>query len=107
MFVLRKYYNFNNSQNKTSNISARKNKLKARITNIDEKIIYRTNSSIRLNAGDKLDIPNSQKGNIFYLSVAGGFRIQEVLGSYSYHQPSNITNSLKVSNGDMIKLKII
>ena len=73
---------------------------------VNENFIYRTNSSIRLNAGDKLDIPNSQKGNIFYLSVAGGFRIQEVLGSYSYHQPSDITNSLKLSNGDMIKLKI-
>ena len=27
----------NNSQNRTSNVSARKNKLKTRITNIDEK----------------------------------------------------------------------
>jgi len=73
------------------------------IFSVNDNFIYQTNSSIKMNYGDKLDIPFSNKGNIFYLSVSGGFRIHKVLNSYSYHQPSDITNELKISNGDIIK----
>ena len=71
---------------------------------VNNSFIYKTNSSIKLKSGDKLDIPIPQKGNIFYLSVSGGFKIDKILDSYSYHQPSNITNNFKISSGDEIEL---
>ncbi|MEC7837405.1 MAG: biotin-dependent carboxyltransferase family protein [Chloroflexota bacterium] len=74
------------------------------IFSVNDNFIYQTNSSIKMNIGDKLDIPFSNKGNLFYLSVSGGFKINKVMNSYSYHQPSNITDELKISNGDIVKL---
>jgi antagonist of KipI len=74
------------------------------IFSVNDNYIYQTNSSIKINSGDRLDIPLSKKGNIFYISVSGGFKINKIMDSYSYHQPSTITNDLKISNGDLIKL---
>ena len=71
---------------------------------VNNHFIYKTNSSIKLKSGDKLDIPYPKKGNLFYLSVSGGFMIDKILGSFSYHQPSNITNALKISSGDEIHI---
>jgi|TARA_B110000263_G_scaffold248698_1_gene264222 antagonist of KipI len=59
----------------------------------------RINSSINLKKNDTLFIPPNNNGNVFYLSVSGGFKLQEILGSYSYHQPSDITNDLKIISG--------
>ena len=72
---------------------------------INNNYIYKTNSSFKVMSGDKLEIPFPQNGNIFYLSVSGGFNIDKILGSYSYHQPSSITNNLRISSGDEIHVK--
>tara|TARA_B110001454_G_scaffold67148_2_gene65401 strand:- start:294 stop:1334 length:1041 start_codon:yes stop_codon:yes gene_type:complete len=68
------------------------------IVNENKKI--KTNSSINLKKNDTLFIPPNKNGNIFYLSVSGGFKLENVLGSYSYHQPSDITNDLKIVSGN-------
>lgn len=63
------------------------------------------NSSIKVNKNDVLTIPSNENGNVFYFSIAGGFDIEEIIGSYSYHQPSNITDKLKISSGQNYLMK--
>jgi len=73
------------------------------IVNNNKKI--KTNSSINLKKNDTLFIPPNKNGNVFYLSVSGGFKLKNVLGSYSYHQPSDITNDLKIISGSKYVFK--
>tara|TARA_B110000438_G_scaffold277196_1_gene299613 strand:+ start:11137 stop:12177 length:1041 start_codon:yes stop_codon:yes gene_type:complete len=63
---------------------------------VNEKRKIKINSSVNLKKNDTLFIPPNNNGNIFYLSVSGGFKLEKILGSYSYHQPSDITNDLKI-----------
>ena len=49
-----------------------------------------------MHAGDELVIRETKNGQIVYLSVAGGFTEQEVLGSCSDYRPANIGRELVV-----------
>ena len=72
------------------------------IFSINNNFVYQTNSSISVSKGDELFLPYTSKGNIYYLSISGGYEIKDILNSKSYHQPSNITEKLKISAGDKI-----
>ena len=63
------------------------------------------NSSIRIKKNDTLYIPENKHGNIFYFSISGGFNVGNIMNSVSFHQPSNITNDLKVNIGDILHMK--
>ena len=66
---------------------------------VNENKKFKINSSVNLKKNDTLFIPPNKNGNIFYFSVSGGFKIKKILGSYSYHQPSDITDNLKIISG--------
>ncbi|MQF97716.1 MAG: hypothetical protein FI682_05650 [SAR202 cluster bacterium] len=63
------------------------------------------NSSIRIKKNDTLYIPENKHGNIFYFSISGGFNVGNIMNSVSFHQPSNITNDLRVKIGDILHMK--
>ena len=75
------------------------------IFSINKNFIYQTNSSLNVFAGDELFLPNTIKGNIYYMAISGGYDIKNILNSKSYHQPSKVTEKLKISTGDKINFR--
>ena len=66
---------------------------------------FETYSSVNVEVGDVLEIKPSKMGRIHYLSVSGGFDLNKILGSYSYHSPSSITDEHKLKNNQKIRFK--
>lgn len=66
---------------------------------------FETYSSVNVEVGDVLEIKPSKMGRIHYLSVSGGFDLNKILGSYSYHSPSTITDEYKLNNNQKIRFK--
>ena len=64
-----------------------------------------TYSSVNVDVGDVLEIKPSKTGRIHYLSVSGGFDLNKILGSYSYHSPSSITDEYKLKSNQKISFK--
>lgn len=68
---------------------------------LNNKIIS-NNKSILVEAGDVLSFGKLKKGFRAYLSVQGGFKTENVLGSYSMYQDITLKSSLE--KGDVLKI---